>query len=166
MIKPILLFLLIFSGCEYKVFYSGKDTVVVDLDPCISEWNNREGLELARKGIHLWDKVGANFMLSDELLSSNDYPVLPIRCFNGDFGGSVGQYTPKNGEIKIAIYYWDIAIMLDRKIQTSNTIAHEIGHAMKLGHVKDKTAIMFPAVSDSLDLSDSDVQEYNNNWTK
>lgn len=62
----------------------------------------------------------------------------------------VGIYT--SGEEKIDIYFFSDDTNL------VNTLAHEFGHSLGLGHIEVKGAIMNPIMSENTKLSDADIE--------
>ncbi len=178
-----LLFLSLFlTGC-FKV-YPGDGTLVIvdidrDLDTCYVRTSTSSDTlgTIIRHGIRLWDVAGTRLRTEDQLIDdergeNESAPRLRIRgdaCSeieadvvrvgNGIITPSpVGQY---DGDVHLFIRRWP----LDNQLSLIATVAHEVGHAIGLDHVRGQgIAVMNESAAPLEEIGESDLREHRRVW--
>lgn len=113
------------------------------------------------KATHIWDPVQANIKSLDELTVGQQFALTTERRINiVDTTlplNIAAEYAPLTDVIYISTTMWKFKT--DECI--TNSIAHELGHAMGLGHVNGQESIMYASqLNCSTKLSSLDVDEW------
>lgn len=146
------------SGCSTTYPGAGQDVHVAGQ----GEWtHNADDVEALREAMALWNGVGARFVLDDPSGSDPYLPVHvePLPWFARPWlpSDAIGCYWENDGEVWVDSRYVSAPHGL-----LMQSLAHELGHAIGLGH--DAGGIMGANGTTATTLSPYDVAEYRARW--
>jgi hypothetical protein len=138
--------------------------------------------EVITNAVHFWNTISnVHVRLKDEPVTDSDVycfnnidylningqpTTVPLYLAGSEDPSIAGEYSldsfTGNAHIIIEPGYW--AKYQDNAPLLEHTIAHEVGHALSMGHVKDAGAIMYPVASETLIITDQDLAMFNSAW--
>jgi len=158
-------------GC---IKYPNDSLVILKMDPCFNHFSDDQNAAFknaAKNGSHFWDQLGSELRVDTDLSGFTEQqikeaPTLMIKCDDSLNATTdiLGSYWYQSGYIFINT----ARISRDYNIKPSYSFytewdcvfAHELGHSMGLFHVHDPNAVMFPFVSFTTSINDSDIEEF------
>ena len=153
--------------------YDGKradlENKIKELNKEIEYWNNRGGAdeskyrELQNEQAELKDEINELNQLGESLNKNVDTLNNEIHELNSKIENfnSIIKVYPEMGTFTSGVNKIDIYFYKNEK-QLIHVLTHEIGHAIGLGHVENRDALMNPVSSESVLLTDADILELNN----
>lgn len=171
--KTLLLLTLACVGCGPQIPGDGH-LVIFDIDNAFSRTPTitdtigtpHSELEALRMGIHLWNPLGANFKLADEVSpTDNSAPFAVHFGVHRDSAtiAASGVCWPGLGYLTIYADHIESDVGNAYNFLVTTT-AHEVGHALGLQHVGEE-AVMNPADFDN-QLTGSDTAQFHALWPK
>ena len=150
---------------SFKNWQSDLETRLGDLNKEIAEWNEKGGAppevyeELSKKQKELRVEINEINQTAENLNQSSDLLNQKVSNLNETITSfnSILKIRPEEGvfvpiENRIDIYFYS------NESELKHTLAHELGHALGLGHIDTQDAIMNPVVSDEIQLTDDDLK--------
>ncbi len=151
---------------DYKVQVSAFNQKITSFKATVEKYNSEGGAppeiysELIKEQNELKSEADALNARAKELkLSTNDYNA-NVSVLNQDinqFNTALAQ-KPEEGlyngkDNTITIYF------ATNQQEFLHTLAHEFGHSLGMEHVTDRNGIMYPYVSNSLEVTQDDMQQ-------
>ncbi len=145
----------------------GQANALSDLEWALSIWGSAAGIPVSRgaTGPLKYDNGAATVQSPDGSSGNRKIYVKFVQDKDSTYlsGRVVGVATPTNvipdgaeivgGSAAFRVDYVEYA----NKSESRTLLLHELGHALGLGHSKDKNSVMYPIVTNTVKLASGDV---------
>lgn len=175
--KTLLLAAALLAGCNGPQVPGDGTLVVVDADPAFSRKSFVDAdtgrlaweVDAVRQGTHYWDEVGARLRLPDEVSPEEAAGAVHFGLHRDSYSWP-GVSEPSNGidwkGLGYATIYPNVGDTRSSTAAFAEVVAHELGHALGLGHTPDGVLAIMSPVADWYQprLADADVAEFQTVW--